>query len=91
MSLAMAIVCAASALVGMALLLFRLFRCPHAWELVDKTEFPSPLEIYKLAGVEYPEIYTSQVIRMTARTVVLVIRCPKCGKAMVKKITGTTW
>jgi hypothetical protein len=90
MNLIFAVVCAASGIVGMALLLWRLFRCPHAWELVDKTEFPSPLEIYKLTGVEYPSVWPSQILKMSARTVVLVIRCPKCGAAEIKKATGTT-
>lgn len=89
MNLAFAVILASSGLVGMWLLLWRLFRCDHAWELVDKTEFPSPIEVFKQTGVEYPAVWPSQVIRMTARTIVLVIRCPKCGTAKIRRESGT--
>lgn len=73
-------------------LLWRFIRCPHAWDLIDKTEFPPTLDDYvRNGGVRLHSGYLSKdaIERMSSRTVVLALRCPKCGTAMIKKIKGS--
>ncbi len=38
-------------LFALCMTVLALTRCPHAWELVDKTEIPAPVEIGKKAGL----------------------------------------
>lgn len=67
------------------LVLWRFCRCAHCWELVDKTEFLSPLEEAKKSGhaVSLSGLFVSDGIKLVTKVVVLVIRCPKCGAAKV--------
>jgi hypothetical protein len=67
-------------------LLYEIFRCKHQWEFVDKTEFPAPIETAKKNGVDVRWDLTSwQLHQMSKKTVVIVIRCPKCGTPKVLK------
>jgi hypothetical protein len=65
-------------------LLYEIFRCKHQWEFVDKTEFAPPIEAAKKNGVSTTWDLTSwQIQSMSKKTVVIVIRCPKCGTPKV--------
>ena len=66
-------------------LLYDIFRCKHQWEFVDKTEFPAPIETARKAGVG--DVWVSDVPEMSKKTVVIVIRCPKCGTPKVLRET----
>jgi hypothetical protein len=71
--------------------MWKLFRCVHAWELVDKTTFDPPLHMYvQLGGHRNHAGYLSeaQIQDMSKRTVVLVMRCPKCGAAKIETLKG---
>lgn len=74
-----------ASLITVLLVLWRFCRCNHSWELVDKTEFLSPLEEAKKSGhvVSLSGMFVSEAIRFVTKVVVLVIRCPKCGAAKV--------
>lgn len=66
----------------------KLFACTHAWEFVDKTDFPPPMETAKKNGVDISWDLTSyQITHMSKRTVVIVLRCPKCGDAKILRET----
>lgn len=67
-------------------------RCLHAWELVDKTEFPPTLDDYVKGGgsrLHYGYLSGGAIERMSRRTVVLALRCSKCGAAKIFKETST--
>lgn len=65
-------------------LLYEIFRCKHQWEFVDKTEFPAPIEMAKKNGVSMTwDLSSWQIESMSKKTVVIVIRCPKCGMPKV--------
>jgi hypothetical protein len=63
-------------------LIFRLFRCAHGWELVDKTEFKSEWDQLPV-GSAYNRC---DIPRLMRKKVVLVMRCNKCGAAKVYEI-----
>lgn len=67
------------------LLMWRLFRCAHAWELVDKTEFPSRLEEFVKQTNKVPKHVEDWRLPYCRKVVALVIRCSKCGSARVIK------
>jgi hypothetical protein len=77
-------VCAAIACISLVVLCFKLLRCVHAWELVDKTEMKPPIEDMR-AGMDYSLLDTRWMVR---RVLILVIRCPKCGTAKVIRETN---
>lgn len=64
-------------------LLLKAFQCKHAWEFVDKTEFPSKLEEATKRGVAVSSFWNSQLEEITTKRVVIVLRCPKCGQTKV--------
>lgn len=68
-------------------LLIAAFRCTHAWEFVDKTEFPSPIETATKNGVSTYSFWNSQLEEMSKKTIVIVLRCPKCGSAKILRET----
>lgn len=68
-----------AALILAVMLVYRLFRCPHAWELVDKTEFKSAFELLS-PGAGY---WRDQLDWLLKRKVVIVMRCNKCGSARI--------
>lgn len=69
-------------------LLYEIFRCKHQWEFVDKTEFPPPIEAAKKNGVDVEwDLWGSQLEAMSKKTVVIVIRCSKCGASKVLRET----
>lgn len=77
--------------VALGVLMWRLLRCVHAWELVDKTELPPPIEAYeKNRGLHLTSgwLSTSQGERMSQRTLVLAMRRPKCGAARIWKTSA---
>lgn len=59
------------------------FRCRHAWELVDKTEMPPPIK----SAVDGMMYWPSDIPKLLGMTVVLALRCPKCGAAKIHKVT----
>ncbi len=61
--------------------LHRFTRCLHPWELVDKTEFPAPIVVWRQVGLSAP--LDSMAERLCKRTVVLAWRCPKCGATKI--------
>lgn len=63
----------------------KLFACTHSWEFVDKTEFPPPIEAATKCGAS--TVWMSDIPRMSRKTMVIVIRCPKCGEAKVLRET----
>lgn len=76
---------------GMALLiistLYLFFRCKHAWELVDKTQLPSRLEVmhqfWKPTTMETYRVVEAAEVRAT-----LVVRCPKCGHCKIIRMSN---
>ena len=65
-------------------LLYEVFRCKHHWEFVDKTEFAPPIETAKKNGVSTTwDLSSWQVEAMSKKTVVIVIRCDKCGASKI--------
>lgn len=72
--------------LSMGLLFNAHLLCKHAWEFVDKTEVPSFMEQFKmpLESLEFDNIDPKELSR---RTVVIVLRCPKCGRAKVHQVS----
>lgn len=71
--------------------IWRLLRCVHAWELVDKTEFPPAIEVFHQYGVLSKisgYLGDRQAERMCRKTLVIVLRCPKCGAAKIWSSNG---
>jgi len=69
-------------------LLTAAFRCKHMWEFVDKTEFPPPIETAVKNGVNLTwGLTTWQRHAMSKKTVVIVLRCPKCGESQILRET----
>ena len=71
--------------------LWKLFRCVHAWELVDKEVFDPPLHMYVQLGGHRNHtgfLTPAQAQEMSKRTVILVMRCPKCGAARIETLKG---
>lgn len=65
------------------LILCRLTRCIHAWELVDKTELPSRMETLGKSGWKPSMLFAEDIPSMRKRWVILALRCPKCGLAKI--------
>ncbi len=63
-------------------------RCAHAWELVDKVEFCSTMEHITKYGYKFNDLRGDAITDVSKRSVTIVMRCPKCGKAMIEKITS---
>lgn len=77
----------AAALILALALIFRLFRCAHAWELVDKTEFPSMIDESKRLGYTMNGVQGLEIMQeIYSRRVIVVMRCPKCGAAKILKL-----
>lgn len=71
--------------------MWKLFRCVHGWELVDKTEFPPPIRIYVELGSHRNHmgfLSAEQAQEMSKGKVVLVLRCTKCGAARIETLKG---
>ena len=71
-------------------LLWRLIagpRCAHAWQLVDKSELPSRLEVmckhWKPNTMTHEELNEMSVVKAT-----LVLRCDRCGAAKIIHMTN---
>lgn len=79
-------------LFGIALFVFwKLVRCQHAWDLVDKTELPPPIVAYTERGGRNLHMYSltpQQIFEMSQRTIILAMRCNKCGHAKIYKERG---
>lgn len=68
--------------------IWRLFRCHHEWQLVDKTEMPPPIQAIQKAGLQNDVSYwPSDLKSLCGMTVVLALRCSKCGAAKIRKVT----
>jgi predicted RNA-binding Zn-ribbon protein involved in translation (DUF1610 family) len=76
----------AAALVLALALIYRLFRCAHAWELVDKTEFCSQMEELEKHGYNYSVCKGDGITEATKRSATIVMRCPRCGAAKVIRV-----
>jgi hypothetical protein len=71
-------------------ILVKAFSCKHSWEFVDKTEFQPPVQEYVKAGGSRLHTWymsTDQIKSMSKKTVVIVLRCPKCGEAKILRET----
>lgn len=66
--------------------IWRLFRCRHKWDLVDKTEMGSRLEEASRLGVNVHFMPNWYAEHMTYKQLVLVMRCAECGAAKIHKI-----
>lgn len=65
--------------------------CQHSWDLVDKTELPPPIEAYRNNGgtnLHWGYLGDHKIFQMCHRSIILALRCQKCGKASIKKIQG---
>jgi hypothetical protein len=82
--------CALLAVFAVVMGLWSLFRCVHAWELVDKTEMDSGFENMAKAGVKDGSVWASDYVRLAARTVIIAMRCPKCGAARIYREKSTS-
>ena len=78
---------AAGAILGTTIVfLWLALRCRHGWELVDKTELPPAIEAFeKNNGYRNTSgwLAPDQAERMSRRTVILALRCPRCGAARI--------
>ncbi len=72
-----------SVVFALLMLALALFRCPHAWELVDKTELPAPIEAWAKCGATTIHYTQQTILELLKKKVILVIRCPNCGTAKV--------
>lgn len=78
----------AACIIVCVTMIWRLLRCVHAWELVDKSEFPPAIDSYKRAGgssLHWGMISQSAAQRMSRKTVMLALRCSRCGAARIYK------
>lgn len=66
-------------------LAFWCLRCIHAWEFVDKTEFKPAIEDLK-PPISYFPWDLQWLLR---RTVVIVVRCHKCGRVKTIRESST--
>lgn len=64
----------------------RLARCRHAWELIDKTEMPAPILSLQKVALKEVSCFKEDTPRLLSMTVVLALRCSKCGAAKIHKI-----
>lgn len=80
------------ALAVIGIIATHLFRCTHHWDLVDKTEFPSVVEEFKKHGLEINAhfFFSSDLRRMGMKTVAIVLRCNRCGRSRIDKISSDT-
>ncbi len=76
-------------LVGTGLL-WRLIagpRCAHAWQLVDKTELPSRIEV--LCKHWRPQqMFNSDIMEASTVRATIVMRCDRCGAAKIIHMTN---
>lgn len=81
-----AVVIGILAIIGLwTVILAWFFRCKHAWELVDKTELPSRIRELTECGMRDKFLWSEDLRKMASRTIVLALRCPKCGEARIYK------
>jgi hypothetical protein len=78
-------------MVGMVILIVTtlriFFSCKHAWELVDKTQLPSKLE--EIRKFWPPDKMQADVMERAAKVcATLVVRCPRCGRCKVIRMTN---
>lgn len=78
----MSILVGATVLFGL-ISMYLVFKCKHSWEFVDKTELPSRVEEAVKNSIKLGNFWTSQIQDMLEKKVVIVLRCPKCGKAKI--------
>jgi hypothetical protein len=65
-----------------AFVLKKLFGCKHKWELVDKTQLPSKIEIMK-ANWNPSKMTMPELLDVARVKILIVIRCSGCGAAKV--------
>lgn len=67
--------------------LYRLFRCEHAWELVDKTQLPSKIE--ELRKFWPPsKMSMDELLQVSKVCATIVVRCPRCGHCKIIKMSN---
>lgn len=62
-------------------------RCVHAWELVDKTELPSKLEIMRKFWSP-KQMYGDELMKAATVCATIVVRCPRCGGCKVIRMSN---
>lgn len=78
------------ALVIATILIVRLLRgpsCAHAWQLVDKTELPSRIEVM-CKNWKPANMYTSELMDASTVRATVVMRCDRCGAAKIIHMTN---
>ena len=60
--------------------------CWHRWTVVEKTEQPSPAEVYTSTGSRIRSLEGSCVLAMLKKPVIVTYRCAKCGAEKVERI-----
>lgn len=74
-----------AAMFALGFLIGRIRTCIHPWELVDKTEVPSFFEQLKLQQGSEFKWSGYDMKEMSRRTIILALRCPKCGAAQIHR------
>jgi hypothetical protein len=77
-----------SCVVITVVLFFRFILCQHFWDLVDKTELPPAMDTLSRSGETDSFLGPWQIKQMCEKTLVLVLRCSKCGKSKIRKVSG---
>lgn len=83
MTLGLFVVGVVSFIFGLALGATSREKCPHDWQLVDKTEFKSKAEVLAGIGLKYNGTIPHDAVD---RSVALAIRCSKCGALELKTL-----
>ena len=69
------------------LILGRLFRCAHKWELVDKTQMPSKIEVLK-QNWKPSSMDMDDLVKVSKVTATIVVRCDKCGHCKIIRMSN---
>ena len=57
-----------------------MFGCQHEWEILSEKTTESPLEHSSQYGMRGSKLDMCAVQQLTARKLIQIVTCPKCGK-----------
>ena len=77
----------AAGLVLAIALMFRLFRCAHAWEFIDKTKLPSKLEVVK-ANFNPQQMRETALLDAAKVKATIVVKCNRCGACKIIRMSN---
>jgi|KBSSwiStaDraftv2_1062776.scaffolds.fasta_scaffold03148_15 hypothetical protein len=87
MNIVLVVTFAWSLVAAAASIWYHFLRCVHAWELVDKTELPSKLEVIRKFWP--PKQMGADELMMAAKVcATIVVRCPKCGGCKIIRMSN---